>query len=141
MSNFEFEDNSEEAKKQLKNANEAGMLAALLLAEASGKALAPVDGGQLRDTLDHEIETNGTEVTGKMGSPLDYAIYPEFGTGEFAENGAGRKGGWSYQDEEGNWRHTKGQLPQPYLRPAFRNNRQRIIDELGKAYGVQFKGK
>lgn len=29
-----------------------------------------------------------------VGSPLENAVYTEFGTGEYAYNGKGRKGGW-----------------------------------------------
>jgi len=109
--------------------------------ESAAKAKAPVDDGELRDKLDHNVTKKGNQMIGKMGSPLDYAPYVEFGTGEFAENGAGRKGGWSYQDEEGNWHYTKGQKPQPYLRPAFRENKKNVQDILGKEYGTTFKGK
>lgn len=106
--------------------------------EAQAKSLAPVDSGELRDTLDHTVTNKGGSIVGKVGSPKDYAIYVEYGTGEFAKNGAGRKGGWSYKDEEGIWHHTKGQKPQPYLRPAFRENKNNIIKILGNSYGAKF---
>lgn len=139
---FKFEDNSKQVKQQIRDANEAGMESVLLMIEAAAKSNAPVgDSGELRDKLDHNITKQGNEMIGKVGSPLDYAPYVEFGTGEFAENGAGRKGGWSYQDEEGNWVHTKGQSPQPFLRPAFRNNKNNVKDILGKEYGTRFRGK
>lgn len=151
---FKFEDNSREVKQQMRNAGEAGMEAALLVIEASAKANAPVDLGELRDTLDHTVGTeagttrqignttvsSSSQIIGTVGSPKDYAIYVEYGTGEFAENGAGRKGGWSYKDEKGIWHHTKGQKPQPYLRPAFKENKKNIQDIIGKEYSVQFKG-
>ena len=138
---FKFEDNSKKVKQQIQRATEAGMESALLMIEGAAKAKAPVDDGELRDKLDHNVTKKGNQMIGKMGSPLDYAPYVEFGTGEHAENGAGRKGGWSYQDEEGNWHYTKGQKPQPYLRPAFRENKKNVQDTLGKEYGTTFKGK
>lgn len=138
---FKFEDNSNKVKQQFQKATEAGMESALLMIESAAKANAPVQSGELRDKLDHNITKQGNQMIGKMGSPLDYAPYVEFGTGEHAENGAGRKGGWSYQDEEGNWHYTKGQKPQPYLRPAFRENKKNVQDILGKEYGATFRGK
>ncbi len=64
----------------------------------------------------------------------------EFGTGEFAENGSGRKGGWFFQSSDGKWHFTKGQRPQKFLRNAFRQNKNNIIEILGKEYGATFKG-
>jgi hypothetical protein len=61
-----------------------------------------------------------------VGTNVEYAVYVEFGTGEFAENGNGRKGGWMYKDPSGEWFFTWGQEPKPYLRPAFRKNRSAI---------------
>lgn len=141
---YKFEDNSDGIKKGIEDAANAGMESALLVVEASAKSKAPVDLGELRDTLDHSIKNTGGNIVGKVGSPKDYAIYPEFGTGKFAENGAGRKGGWSYtlgeKDDDGDliFYHTYGQEPQPYLRPAFRENKKTIIDMLGKSYGAKF---
>lgn len=139
--NFKFTDNSKQVKKQMSQAGEAGMEAALLLIEASAKAKSPVDTGELRDKIDHKTESQGKELVGKVGSPLDYSIYVEFGTGEFSENANGRKGGWSYKSPDGKWHHTIGMSPQPFLRPAFRENKAKIRDIIGKEYGATFKGK
>lgn len=135
---FKFEDNSDKVYKNMLDATDAGMEAALLLIEAQAKQLAPVDLGELRDTLDHKIKKKGDGFIGTVGSPKDYAVHVEYGTGEFAENGKGRKGGWGYTDEEGVDWWTYGQHPQPFLRPAFRENKQNIIDILGKSYGAKF---
>lgn len=138
---FKFEDNSKKVKQQMSQANEAGMEAALLLIEAQAKALAAVDSGEMRDKIDHRVTNRGNDTVGQVGSPNEQAIYNEFGTGEFAENGAGRKGGWSYQTPDGEWHHTIGMHPQPFLRPAFRQNKKKIQDIIGKEYGATFKGK
>jgi len=139
MSNkFTFEDNSKDVKKQLNKARESAMEAALFLVEAQAKELAAVDSGELRDKIDHLQKTSGNHVIGQVGSPNKHAVYVEFGTGEFAENGAGRKGGWVYKAPDGKFYFTKGQKPQPFLRPAFRHNKQNIIDIVGKEYGASF---
>ncbi|SFB90745.1 phage protein, HK97 gp10 family [Alkalibacterium subtropicum] len=139
--NFKFEDNSIKIKKQLSKNRSAAMEAALLLVEGQAKSLAAVKSGELRDKLDHIQKENGNDLIGLMGSPNEHSFYVEFGTGEYAENGAGRKGGWVYKAPNGKFYFTRGQKPQPFLRPAFRRNKQKIIDTIGKEYGVSFKGK
>ena len=67
-------------------------------------------------------------LTGIVFTPLEYAPYVEYGTGLFAENGAGRKDvPWNYQDDKGEWHSTRGQKPQPFMRPALNENRTEII--------------
>lgn len=138
---FKFEDNSGKVKNQLLNVGIQGLTEAALLIEGAAKSNAPVNLGELRDKIDYQVKEENGGAIAQIGSPLDYAFYPEFGTGEFAENGAGRKGGWSYQDESGVWHYTKGQRPQPYLRPAFRQNKKNIEDIIGQKFGSEFNGK
>lgn len=138
---WKFEDNSKKVKKHLGAVSEEAMEAATLFIEGQAKALAPVDSGELRDKIDHVVKNVDSVVIGQVGSPLDYATYIEYGTGEFAENGIGRKGGWGYTDEEGIEHWTRGNKPQPFLRPAFRRNRKQIEQIIGGKYKASFKGK
>lgn len=137
---FKYESYSKEIQAQLAKAADAGMEAALLLVEASAKMNAPVKSGEMRDKINHKAQWSGDTLSGQVGSPIEHAIYKEFGTGEFAENGAGRKGGWSYKAPNGDWYFTYGMPARPFLRPAFRSNRKNIEDVVGKEYGVHFKG-
>lgn len=125
---------------QLDQAAVRGMTAIAEMIVSAAKALAPVNSGQLRDRLDYKIKNIGGQVVGVVGSPEAYAVYVEFGTGEFAENGSGRKGGWVYQDPSGEWFFTWGQDPQPFLRPAFRQHKKEIQEILGREYSATFKG-
>lgn len=54
-----------------------------------------------------------------IGNPLENAIWEEFGTGEFALYGNGRRGGWHYRDDNGKWHHTYGKTPTRALHNAF----------------------
>lgn len=138
---FEFEDNSRQVINQMHDVSETAMEAACLVVEASAKSLTPVGiSGELRDKLDHLVKQQGSNVIGQVGSPLDYAIYVEFGTGEFAENGAGRKGGWSYQTPDGKWHFTYGQPPKKFLRTSFRNNKENIKQIIGSEFRTNFTG-
>lgn len=140
--NFTFEDNSKQVKQQFHDVSEDAMLAALLLIEGQAKALAAVASGEMRDKIDHKITSDSaSRLMGQVGSPNEHAIYVEFGTGEFAENGAGRKGGWSYQAPDGTWYHTKGQKPQPFLRPAFRQTKKQVEQIFGTKFKQKFGGK
>jgi hypothetical protein len=73
----------------------------------------PVDKGQLKGSWDYIVDEDEQSVT--IGSPLENAIWNEYGTGEFAAKGNGRKGGWVYRDAEGNYYHTKGKKPRRSL--------------------------
>lgn len=99
------------------------------IVEASAKEKAPKDTGALRRSISSRIEENENGVEGVVFTPLEYAPYIEYGTGLFAEDG-GRQTPWSYQDDEGNWHTTKGQRPQPYMRPALTENREQILETL-----------
>ena len=95
---------------------------ACALVERAAKQKAPKDNGELRRSITSKVE--GT--TGIVFTPLEYAPYVEYGTGLFAEGG-GRKDEWSYQDDKGDWYTTRGQKPQPFMRPALNENREKIV--------------
>ena len=125
---MKFVDNSKAAKRELERAAIRGLIKASLLVEGQAVLLAPVDKGGLRDSIGYKVDES--ELVAYIGTNCEYAIYVEFGTGEFAENGNGRKGGWVYKTPNGEVRFTYGMSPQPYLRPAFRQNQKAIRDIL-----------
>ena len=92
----------------------------------------PVDTGQLKGSWGTAV--NGNE--GIVGSGLEYAIYQEFGTGEYASGaGGGRQGGWHYQDANGNWHFTKGTRPRRMLQNAFNTKKAAIIARAQQIFG------
>lgn len=94
-----------------------------ILVQDTAKTLCPVDDGQLRQSITHEIIG---KQTGVVGTNVEYAPYVEIGTGLFSSLGTGRQTPWSYQDAEGNWYTTVGQHPQPFLKPALTRNKKEI---------------
>ena len=79
-SGFKFTDNSKKVKGQMDDAMFRALESAALIVEASAKALAPVgDSGELRDKIDHSITNTSDGPEAKIGSPLDYAMYVEYG--------------------------------------------------------------
>lgn len=93
------------------------------LKESSGEIIAEtkkksrVDTGKTKGSFTYKIDTKNHIA--QMGSNEENAIWEEFGTGEYAIKGNGRKGGWSYQDEDGNWHYTKGKRPSRAFYKAY----------------------
>lgn len=127
-SRFELEWNGDAALAEIRAAAEAAVLAGALIAEGQIKQLTPVAEGALRDSITHQISESGGSLTeAQVGSGLDYAIYQEFGTGEHAENGSGRKGGWVYTAPNGEKIFTRGNRPRRMFRTGFKASRARIV--------------
>ena len=104
-----------------------GLEQSCMLVERTAKQKAPKVDGNLRRSITSKVE--GME--GVVYTPLFYAPYVEYGTGLFATGtGGGRKDvPWVYYDEKHNqFVRTSGQTPQPYMRPALDENRDKIID-------------
>lgn len=115
-----------EVDKMEKNMQKA---CALIEREAKKKAVKVT--GELRRSITSKVEIEDEKVKGIVFTPLLYAPYVEYGTGLFAEGGNGRKDvPWSYQDDEGEWHETSGMEPQPYMRPALDENREKVKEIL-----------
>lgn len=134
-----FHDNSKACKEAIKKAQEKWLYAVGELMVSAIRPLIPVYTTNLKTSLDYKVDLEEMSVT--IGVGESYAIYVEFGTGEFAENGMGRKGGWVYTDHvSGETRFTWGQEPQPYMRPGFRsqkNNVKLLLEKYLKEIGVE----
>ena len=99
-----------------------------LLVERSAREAAPKGTGELRRSITNRIEGGDNDIQGVVYTPLFYAPYVEYGTGLFAEGGNGRKEvPWWYKDAKGEWHSTSGQHPNPFMRPALNENRDKII--------------
>lgn len=112
-----FTNNSAKVKAALDDAVIAYLHEAGGELEAQVKRNSRVGSGQLKNSWTYEVDESKGETT--VGSPLENAIWEEFGTGEYALHGDGRKGGWYYQDEKGKWHHTYGKKPHRAFHSAF----------------------
>lgn len=113
----QFKDNSIEVKAAMDEAVSAFLEEAAFEIQAHTQRHTPVDTGQLKGSWATKVDESKAEAV--IGSPLENAIWTEFGTGEFALEGKGRKGGWRYQDDKGEWHFTKGKKPVRMLWNAF----------------------
>ena len=109
--NIKFTDNSKEVSDNIKEALLRGLEKCGLMAEGYAKKLCPVDTGNLRNSITHEVVEDENAVY--IGTNNEYAAYVELGTGIYAEGGGGRPTPWVYQDANGNWHYTHGQKPKP----------------------------
>lgn len=123
MANVTFKDFSVQVESAIEDAVKQ------YLEEAGGEMVAqtvrrtPVDTGQLKNSWTYEVDDQKCTV----GSPLENAIWTEFGTGEHALNGDGRKGGWAYEDAKGDWHFTRGKPAKRCLHGAFTANKAKLI--------------
>lgn len=125
MSSVEFTDNSIQVKDAINKA------AIAYLHEAAGELRSQVanntrvDTGQLKKSWSYVVDESKLEAT--IGSPLENAIWEEFGTGLYAVNGDGRKTPWSYQDAKGVWHRTSGKKPNRAFMSAFNSLKSALI--------------
>lgn len=111
---IEITDNSGLVREEFQAAVIRALEKCGLTAEGYAKMLCPVDTGNLRNSITHQIQASEPAVY--IGTNSEYAVYVELGTGKYYPGG--RPTPWLYQDARGNWHLTHGQRAQPYLKPA-----------------------
>lgn len=126
MADIEFVDNRVQVNKSLDDAVGAFLLEASAEIVSAAARGSRVDSGQLKGSWKANVNESKSEAV--IGSELENAIWEEFGTGEYAAKGNGRKGGWNYQDDKGNWHHTTGKKPNRTLQRAFDGAKGKIIN-------------
>lgn len=133
----QFTDNSAHVKAVL---NEAAIAYLYEAGESLSSQVADnsrVGSGQLKGSWNYKVDEGKGVCT--IGSPLQNAIWEEFGTGEFALHGDGRKGGWYYQDEKGKWHHTYGKKPHRAFHRAFISLKPALIKRAQEILKVGLK--
>jgi hypothetical protein len=122
---IKFTDNSAKAKSAMNGAMKKWLYEASAAINSQVRQNTAVKTGQLKGSW----ETNVDETKGEaqVGSPLENAIWEEFGTGEYAQEGNGRKGGWVYVDEKGQGHFTYGKKPKRALHTAFESKKTAVI--------------
>ena len=133
-----FTDNSAKIKAALDDAVIAYLYEAGGELESQVKRNTRVGSGQLKNSWTYNVDESKGVTT--IGSPLENAIWDEFGTGEFALHGDGRKGGWYYQDEKtGEWHHTYGKTPHRAFQRAFNSLKTALIRRAGEVLKTRLK--
>ena len=133
MASVQFIDNTIEVIGAIKDA------ALVFLEEAAGELESQamrntrVDTGQTKGAWSHKVEESALQAI--VGNPLENAIWEEFGTGEYAVNGNGRKSPWRYQDVRGNWHTTTGKRPSRAFEKAKAEAGPKIMQAAKETFG------
>ena len=133
-SEFKFNDHSIEVKRTMSSNIEAALLevsAELVSQTAKNTA---VDTGQLKGSWTSNVSSTNEQHTANIGSPLENAIWEEFGTGEYALKGDGRKGGWFYVDAKGDGHFTHGKRPRRAFWNAYSSLKAKRIKRIQDAF-------
>ena len=102
-------DKTEAVKKAVEAAIPQALTGAALIVEAAAKNLSPVDTGNLRGSITHEINPDHA----KVGTNVEYAPYVEYGTSKMSA--------------------------QPYLRPGLDSNKAAINQHMKGIYSAAIK--
>ena len=133
MADFELKDFSIEVKQAM----DAKITA--VLEEVSGELVdatkrnSRVKSGKTKGSFRHKVSKTAGGYESQIGSGYQNAIWEEFGTGEYAVNGNGRKGGWFYVDAEGKGHFTRGKTPSRAFWNAFNSLKNPIINRIQNA--------
>jgi len=136
-----YESNIPATKKALEKWQIKALEAVGMFLEDRATRLVPtaeVGGGNLSGSIDWRINKKKKSVA--IGTPVEYAIYVEKGTGKFATNSKAKKIPWSYKDDSGKWHTTSGMKARPFLTPAAEDNIKEIreiVRQVKFAHGIK----
>lgn len=136
MAEIKFIDHTEEVKGILAELAYKTMEEVAGELESQVKRNTRVDTGQTKNSWSHRVAGSmmAGEYKAEIGSPMENAIWEEFGTGEYALNGDGRKGGWFYEDEEGVGHFTHGKKPSRAFHRAYTSLKNKLIRHMQNAF-------
>ncbi len=103
-------DNTKQAVSAINRARTIALTTAAIMVEGDATLRCPVDTGNLRGSLNHQVRGD----TAKIGTNVEYAPFPEYGTNRMTAK--------------------------PYLRPALDNNREKIKRLIAEQYKAALKG-
>lgn len=153
----QFINNSVRIKKALNDKGIAWLYDAcgeLMSQTIRNSAVGKIGGGKTKDSYQYKV--NEDKLEGYVGSNYENAIWEEFGTGEYALNKDGRKGGWWILLDAGGmteaqakaygftirkgkngkkYAFTRGKKPKRPLFKAFTALKSKLIQRAQKIFG------
>ena len=123
-----FEDNTIKVINAMNDRINARLEECAAAVESAANRNTRVDTGQTRGGWKHVVDDEKHEAT--IGNTEENSIWEEFGTGEYALEGNGRKGGWFYEDEEGNGHFTHGKKPSRAFWHAYTSLKTAILNRI-----------
>lgn len=134
MANVTFEDFTIQVQEAINDRAIAALEEAAGEIESQAKDNSRVDTGRTRNSFEHKVVDS--ELKAYIGSNYENAIWEEFGTGEYALEGNGRKGGWVYVDEKGKGHFTRGKKGTRALWNAF----EALKPAVARLFENEFRG-
>jgi hypothetical protein len=135
---IKFIDHTEHVKAVIANLAMSSLEEAAGELESQVKQNTVVVTGKTKNSWQHRVGKDGEDYVAAVGSDYMNAIWEEFGTGQYALNGDGRKGGWAYKDPKtGETIWTRGKRPKRAFHHAYTTMMPKII----KFLQDQFRGK
>ena len=128
MAKIEFKDNTIQVKNAIDDKINAVLEECAGELESQVKRNSRVRTGKTKSSFRHVVDDSKHVAT--IGSSEENSIWEEFGTGEHALKGNGRKGGWFYEDEEGNGHFTHGKKPSRAFWNAYTALKSKIINHI-----------
>lgn len=128
---IKFHDYSVEVLEAMDRAIFAALEEGAAEIESAAKKNSRVDTGQTKNSFQHKVVES--EKVAYIGSNYENAIWEEFGTGEYALEGNGRKGGWVYVDAKGKGHFTHGKKPSRAFYKAYQANKKAVQAHLQDA--------
>jgi len=116
---------SEEAVRAIYVGTKKGISKSTTIIKRDAVRLCPVDTGRLRQSIAREVTDTDNGIVGVVGTNVEYAPYVEYGTGE---RGAASNPIFGEEEPVSHSAGVRGQVAQPFLRPAFYNNEQKVKD-------------
>ena len=126
-----FHDYSVQVMKAIDDAIFAALEEGAAEIESAAKRNSRVDTGQTKNSFEHKVVES--EKAAYIGSNHENAIWEEFGTGEYALKGNGRRGGWFYVDDNGDGHFTTGKKPSRAFQSAYDTNKKAVQAHLEDA--------
>ena len=132
MSDVEFKDYSMKVKTAIADRVDAVLEECAGELESQVKRNSRVDTGKTKNSFRHRVVGSvlAEHYEATIGSSDENAIWEEFGTGEYALHGDGRKGGWRYEDATGVWHYTKGKTPSRAFWNAYITLKSKLINRI-----------
>lgn len=125
MNSIHFKDYSDDVIKRIESEIESALEEVGGELEAQVKRNTKVNSGKTKAIWTHKVDMNNKVVY--IGSPYENALWEEFGTGIYAQNGNGRKDvPWTYRTADGKFYKTSGKKPRKALQNAFNSMKGKI---------------
>lgn len=136
-SSLRYKWNGGEVTKDVERAIEIALHTGIQIIEANAKTLALLDTGNLRGSIRNLVDASRKSAW--VFTDVKYAIYVEFGTGVYAENGQGRKTAWMFRGRDGKMYWTHGMKPNSFMRLSMDNNEERVQRLMGQIISQSLK--